>query len=120
MLANKNRLIALQWFSAFNEHNLVNLLALYDENAEHYSPKLKLRKPETAGLIKGKKALGLWWQEAFERIPSLRYEASKIISDTQTVFMEYLRYVDNEETLRVCEVLEIKNGLIIFSKVYHG
>lgn len=120
MPAEKNKQIATEWFAAFNEHNLAKLLALYDEKAEHYSPKLKARRPESSGLIRGKQALSQWWQEAFDRIPSLRYEVSKIVADEQTVFMEYFRYVENEETLRVCEVLEIRNGLIVFSKVYHG
>jgi len=34
--------------------------------------------------------------------------------------MEYIRHVDGEEDLKVGEVLEIKNGLIVFSRVYHG
>ena len=40
MLAEQNKQVALRWFAAFNEHDLVKLLALYDENAEHYSPVL--------------------------------------------------------------------------------
>ena len=48
--------IALKWFEAFNEHDLEKLLSLYDDNAEHFSPKLKVRQPETNGLIKGKDA----------------------------------------------------------------
>ena len=43
-----NRAIALIWFAAFNEHDLEKLLSLYDENATHYSPKLKIHQPETA------------------------------------------------------------------------
>ena len=34
--------------------------------------------------------------------------------------MEYIRHVEGDEDLKVGEVLEIKNGLIIFSRVYHG
>jgi hypothetical protein len=49
--------IALKWFEAFNEHDLEKLLALYDEKAEHYSPKLKIKQPDTKGLIIGKPAL---------------------------------------------------------------
>lgn len=37
-----NHTLALQWFAAFNEHHLENLLSLYN-NTEHYSPKLKQR-----------------------------------------------------------------------------
>lgn len=49
--------IALQWFKAFNTHDLEKLLSLYDNEAKHYSPKLKIRMPETNGLITGKEEL---------------------------------------------------------------
>ncbi|MDO9000008.1 MAG: nuclear transport factor 2 family protein [Bacteroidota bacterium] len=120
MSPEENKIIAQKWFTAFNEHDLEKLLALYSENAEHYSPKLKVRKPETQGLIKGKPALREWWQDAFDRLPSLNYEVLKLTADKEQVFMEYLRRVDNEEELRVGEILLIKNGLIVFSRVYHG
>lgn len=120
MNAQTNKQIALTWFEAFNEHNLEKLLSLYDENAQHYSPKLKIRQPETQGLIKGKGALRAWWKDAFDRLPSLQYEVKKLTADEQQVFMEYIRHVNGEEDLSVGEVLEINNGLIVFSRVYHG
>lgn len=120
MIPERNKSIAQHWLAAFNKHNLENLLALYDENAEHYSPKLKTRQPETKGLIKGKAALRSWWKDAFDRLPTLRYEVRKLTADEEQVFMEYTRHVSGEEDLQVGEVLEIKNGLIIFSRVYHG
>lgn len=120
MSSDNNKKIAIKWFEAFNKHNLENLLSLYDENAEHYSPKLKMRLPETKGLIKGKISLREWWQDAFTRLPSLKYKPTKLVADDEIVFMEYIRNVENEEDLKVCEVLEIKNNLIIFSRVYHG
>jgi SnoaL-like domain len=112
--------IAKKWLLAFNEHNLKNLLALYDDNAEHFSPKLKMRKPETNGLIKGKNEMMLWWGDAFERLPQLQYVEKKITASAQQVFMEYTRIVPGEEDMNVAEVLEIKNGLIVASRVYHG
>ncbi len=112
--------IAKVWLRAFNAHNLENLLALYDDNAEHFSPKLKLRMPETKGLIKGKSALRLWWQDAFERLPTLVYQEKTITANGDRVFMEYTRLVHGEEKLNVAEVLEIRNGLIMASRVYHG
>lgn len=112
--------IAKKWLQAFNEHNLENLLALYDDDAEHFSPKLKIRKPETKGLIKGKAAMRLWWQDAFERLPDLTYRERSITASQERVFMEYIRIVKGEDNMNVAEVLEIKNGLIIASRVYHG
>ena len=120
MISEQNKNIAHQWFAAFNAHDLEKLLLLYDDNAEHYSPKLKVRQPATQGLIKGKAALRDWWQDAFDRLPTLKYDVKKLTADNEQVFMEYTRYVEGEEALSVGEVLEIKNGLIVFSRVYHG
>ncbi|MBC7695406.1 MAG: nuclear transport factor 2 family protein [Burkholderiales bacterium] len=120
MSALQNKQIALKWFEAFNNHHLENLLSLYHDQAEHYSPKLKVRKPETNGLIKGKPELRLWWQDAFNRLPTLQYEVIKLTADDEQVFMEYIRHVNGEEDLCVGEVLQIEDGLIVFSKVYHG
>ncbi|MBA2613854.1 MAG: nuclear transport factor 2 family protein [Bacteroidetes bacterium] len=120
MLPEQNKKIAQKWFEAFNAQNLEELLSLYDENAEHYSPKLKIHKPQTQGLIKGKQALREWWHDAFNRLPTLNYEVIKLTADDEQVFMEYIRHVKTDEDLRVAEVLQVKNGLIVFSRVYHG
>ena len=112
--------IARQWFKAFNEHNLENLLSLYNNQAEHYSPKVKVRHPETFGLIKGKDLLRAWWKEAFQRLPSLRYEVVRLTPYEDRVFMEYIRHVAGEEDLFVGEMLEIVNGLIVKSYVFHS
>jgi len=120
MSAQNNKQIATKWFEAFNAHDLEKLLSLYDDSAQHFSPKLKIRKPETQGLIKGKQALREWWQDAFDRLPSLQYEVIKLTADEEQVFMEYIRHVAGEEDLSVGEVLQIENDLIVFSRVYHG
>lgn len=112
--------IATLWFKAFNEHNLEDLLALYDDQAQHFSPKLKIREPQTHGLIKGKDALRTWWKDCFDRLPTLRYHVKSLIAEDGKVFMEYTREVDNEENLEVGEVLEMESGKIVFSRVYHG
>jgi limonene-1,2-epoxide hydrolase len=116
----ENHTVAKLWLAAFNEHNLESLLELYHEEAEHFSPKLKIRQPETNGLIKGKTALRAWWQDAFDRLPSLEYREKTITANEKRVFMEYTRIVEGELDMNVAEVLEIENGLIVFSRVYHG
>ncbi|MBS1505005.1 MAG: nuclear transport factor 2 family protein [Bacteroidetes bacterium] len=111
--------IATRWFAAFNQKNLNALLALYHDQAEHFSPKLKVRRPETNGLIKGKVALRDWWQDAFERLPSLRYEVTRLTPYDNRVFMEYVRHVEGEEDLVVGEMLEVRDNLIVKSSVFH-
>ncbi|CAF0798639.1 unnamed protein product [Didymodactylos carnosus] len=121
MTSQANTDIAHRWFEAFNSHDLEKLLSLYDEDAKHYSPKLKIRQPETHGLIQGKTALRTWWKDAFDRLPSLQYECTSLTPNDKRIFMEYTRHVSNEPDMLVAEVLEInKVGFITASRVYHG
>lgn len=112
--------IAFKWFAAFNEHDLEKLLSLYDDRAQHYSPKLKVKNPESNGLISGKDALRNWWKDAFDNIPTLKYEVKSLTSNEYRVFMEYIRKVEGEPDLMVAELLMIEDNKIIFSKVFHG
>lgn len=112
--------IAQQWFNAFNTHNLEGLLALYDDHAIHFSPKLKIRQPETQGLIKGKAALRDWWKDSFDRLPTLHYQPTSFTANEQRIFMEYIRSVEGETEMLIAEVLEISYGKINASRVYHG
>ena len=112
--------IAFRWFEAFNTKELDKLLSLYDDEAKHFSPKLKIRHPETNGLVVGKKALYDWWEDAFKRLPSLHYKVTSLTANSDRVFMEYIRQVEGEDDMLVAEVLEVKQGKIIASRVYHG
>lgn len=111
--------IAHKWFDAFNRHQLDDLLSLYADDAEHFSPKLKVRIPETKGLIKSQVALRAWWQDSFNRLPTLHYEVIRLTPYENRVFMEYARKVEGEEDLTVGEMLEVENGLIVKSSVFH-
>jgi len=112
--------IAHVWFDAFNQHDIELLLDLYHEDAMHYSPKLKIHQPETNGLIKGKSSLRAWWTDAFNRLPELNYQLIQLISNNEQVFMEYIRRTPGEADLQVGEVLVIRDGKIIASRVYHS
>ncbi len=120
MTPEKLQSIAFKWFETFNNKELEKLLSLYDEDAVHFSPKLKIHKPETNGFVTGKNALREWWQDAFERLPSLNYKVKSLTANGDRVFMEYIRTVAGEEDLLVAEVLDIKENKIIASRVYHG
>jgi hypothetical protein len=115
-----NEKLALNWIAAFNAHDIEKLLALYAEDAVHFSPKLKVRLPETNGWISGKPALRSWWEDAFLRLPTLHYELKNLIVNNEQLLMEYLRKVPGEVDMMVAEILEINNGSIIRSRVYHA
>ncbi len=109
--------IAHAWFEAFNAHDIEMLLALYDEDAEHYSPKLKIHRPETNGFIKGKPALRVWWTDAFTRLPNLHYKLLQLTFDGEEVLMEYIRQTPGEEDLLIKEVLITRNKKIVVSRI---
>ncbi len=120
MKAAETEQIAVKWMSAFNAQDLERLLDLYHEDAEHYSPKLKVRHPETNGLVTGKPALRKWWRDAFDRLPTLQYQVTSLTANEDRVFMEYIRKLEGDEDLLVAEVLEARDGKIASSRVYHG
>jgi ketosteroid isomerase-like protein len=120
MTPDKLQSIAFKWFESFNNKELEKLLSLYDDDAEHFSPKLKIRHPETNGLVKGKQALREWWQDAFNRLPSLNYKVTSLTANGDRVFLEYVRIVEGEDELLVAEVLDIREDKIVASRVYHG
>lgn len=119
-MKEQNLNVLQKWIAGFNSKKLDDLLSLYSDTAEHFSPKLKVRKPETGGWIKGKAALRDWWQDAFDRLPELHYEPNYSIADDKSVFVEYVRSVPGEEDLIVGEVLFIQNDRIVKSKVFHS
>jgi ADP-ribose pyrophosphatase YjhB (NUDIX family) len=112
--------LAHAWVAAFNRRDLDALLALYAEDAVHFSPKLRARRPETGGLVKGKAALRAWWADSFERLPGLHYEARRVTASGERLFLEYDRSLPGEETLAVAELFVVRGGLIAESRVYHG
>lgn len=114
------RAIGERWLACFAARDLDGLLALYAEDATHTSPKIRVRHPETGGLLRGKPALRAWWQDSFDRLPSLRYAPTALTADAHRVVMEYVRHLDGEPDLPVAEVLEIEAGRIARSRVFHG
>ncbi|KAJ3352898.1 hypothetical protein HDU83_007555 [Entophlyctis luteolus] len=114
--------IAKRWLAAFNSRQLDVLVGLYDEKCQHVSPKLKVAKPETCGIVEGVDALRRWFNDSFAKYQSLEYLEVGLTADLKGVWMEYLRRVPNEPDTMVAEYLEIspETGKILKSRVYHG
>ncbi|HEY1097982.1 MAG TPA: nuclear transport factor 2 family protein, partial [Myxococcota bacterium] len=113
--------VARAWLKAFNDRDLDGLLALYADDATHISPKLRDRRPETGGAIVGIAAMRVWWQDAFDRLPDLRYEERRITAAGRSVFLEYARVVSGEPELLVAERYDVDDdGRIRRSHVFHG
>jgi ketosteroid isomerase-like protein len=112
--------LAKKWVEAFNTKNLDGLLALYTDDCEHTSPKLRQQNPESQGRVLGKAALYAWWDDAFKRLPGLQYELLSITASADRVFIEYTRHSPAEPPMAIAEVFDIRDGKIRASRVYHG
>jgi ketosteroid isomerase-like protein len=115
-----NLAIARTWLACFERKDVDALVALYAEDARHTSPKLRVSRPLSGGHLQGRAELRAWWADAFARLPRLRYVERTLTADGARVWMEYVREVPGEPDLPVAEVLEIRDGLIRESRVYHG
>jgi ketosteroid isomerase-like protein len=120
MSATKNLEIARAWLAAFNAHDVDALVALYDDRAEHTSPKIRALHPDTGGKIVGKAALTSWWKDAIARVPGLRYEETSLTADDDRVLLEYVRHATDQPPMLVAEVFTVRDGRIVSSRVYHG
>lgn len=112
--------IADSWLDAFDRRDLDALLALYAEDCEHTSPKIRVRHPETGGKLRGKDALRAWWADSFARLPGLKYVKTALTANEQRVLMEYTRVLPGDDDMPIAEVLEIRGGRIVASRVFHG
>jgi len=118
--SNDTRPIAERWLACFEARDLDGLLALYADDATHTSPKIRVRHPETGGKLVGKAAMRAWWQDSFDRLPSLRYISTSITAGADSVLLEYVRRVDGEADSPIAEVFDVRNGCITASRVFHG
>jgi steroid delta-isomerase-like uncharacterized protein len=118
--AAEARAIAERWLDCFARHDLDGLLALYADDCVHTSPKIRVRHPETGGVLRGKAALRAWWADAFQRLPGLGYELVSITADERRAVMEYIRRAPGEPDLPVAESLDVAGGRITASRVFHG
>jgi ketosteroid isomerase-like protein len=118
--AAANRAIAEHWLDCFARRDLDGLLGLYADDAVHSSPKIRTRHPDTGGLLRGKVAMRAWWQDSFDRLPTMRYTPTTFTADDRRVVMEYMRHVDGEADYPVAEILDIEGNRIVASRVFHG
>lgn len=80
---------AEKWINSWNSHNLDDILSHYSDDVEITTPMIKLALGIEKGTLKGKKAVGDYWQKALEKIPDLHFE---LIDSTQSVESVALYY----------------------------
>jgi ketosteroid isomerase-like protein len=99
---------AARWCAQWNAHDLDGLLAHFTEDVVFTSP-VAARVLGGDGVVRGKDALGAYWQIGLEKIPDLQFEVVDVYSGIDTVVINYRNHLGS----RVCEVLTFdEDGLV--------
>jgi hypothetical protein len=65
---------AEEWIAAWNAHDLVRILAHYEDDFEMASPLIVEIAGEPWGVLPGKEKIGAYWEKALRLSPDLRFE----------------------------------------------
>ncbi len=80
---------AREWIEAWNSHDLERILAHYDEDFVMSSPRIAAVVGEPSGLLKGKSAIGGYWEKALALAPELRFELIETFVGADSVVLHY-------------------------------
>lgn len=99
---------ARRWATAWNAHDLEEVLAHFHDDVVFTSPVAAQLLPDTRGILRGKAALRSYWTEGLNRIPDLRFTVEAVYLGVDTVVINYR----NQRGNLVNEVLVFDDGLV--------
>jgi hypothetical protein len=80
---------AQDWISAWNAHDLDQVLEHYAEDVEFYSPFVTNVLGEPSGKVSGKDALRSYFGRALQAYPSLHFELYTVLTGVESVTLHY-------------------------------
>ena len=98
-----------QWVGAWNAHDVELVLENFHNDVVFTSPVAAKLLPDTAGVVRGKRALRHYWTLALQRIPNLRFVVENVYQGIDTIAIAYR----NQDDALVCEVLRFSGDVVI-------
>jgi hypothetical protein len=83
------RHFATEWIAAWNAHDLARILSHYEDDFEMSSPVIPLVAGEPSGRLRGKAAVGAYWEKALRSLPDLHFELQAVLAGTDSVTLCY-------------------------------
>lgn len=80
---------ATEWVSAWNSHDLNEILSHYEDDFEMSSPVIVQTMGEPSGTLKGKKLISQYWAKALDRYPDLYFELLHVLAGANSVTIIY-------------------------------
>jgi hypothetical protein len=79
----------MQWLSAWNNHNIDNILEHYDNEIEFFSPFISLLKFNNEGVIKNKADLKKYFEIGLNTYPDLYFQIHRFFIGINSVVIYY-------------------------------
>lgn len=80
---------AAEWISAWNNHDLDEILSHYEDDFEMSSPVIVKTMGEPSGTLKGKELISRYWEKALARNPQLHFELLHVLAGANSVALIY-------------------------------
>lgn len=89
MNSEQAKALAQRWIAAWNAHDLPGILSLYSDDFEMTSPYIVQITGEASGTLRGKQAVGAYWQKALEKFPDLHFGSQQVLYSPASVTLVY-------------------------------
>jgi hypothetical protein len=80
---------ATEWIESWNAHDLNRVLSHYANDFEMSSPVITQVTGEPSGSLRGKAAVGAYWQKAMELVPDLQFELLSVLAGVNSITLYY-------------------------------
>ena len=89
---------AAEWIESWNRHDLDRILSHYTEDFEMTSPAIITITGELSGKLRGREAIGSYWEKALQLYPDLHFEliSTLVGVDSITIYYEGVRGLSAE------------------------
>jgi len=78
-----------EWMEAWNSHDLTKILSHYSEDFEMASPLIVKVTGVQSSTLKGKKAVGAYWEKGLALMPTLHFELDTILVGVDSITLYY-------------------------------
>jgi ketosteroid isomerase-like protein len=111
-----------RWVAAWNSRDLEAVLAMYSDDIEFSSPKIKAVFPEAKeARVRGKKELRRYWSAALGKYPNIHFSPVGLAMNGDECFFEYVGTYGNTARQLVVEKFEFGgDGLVVRSSAFYG
>jgi ketosteroid isomerase-like protein len=80
---------AEEWIAAWNSHDIDRILSHYSDDFEITTPMIKVAMGLELGTLKGKGNVKKYWEQAFKKVPDLRFNLKDAAEGVGSIAIYY-------------------------------